>query len=477
MNFINNLKKIKGKRVNMKKSTLAIGVIAILGISYVGIAWYTGNVIEDELDNSLKNLTKKVNSLQNEFDIKITHSNDEKGIFSTKTHIKIIAESASASSSITLYDDDIIIHHGPFPLAALKQGTFSPQMAWIEYQSTQQSNPSLWKLAGNKPFAKGHINLSYSNNLTINMTTQPIVLNDEDPNYQFIEGNLELGRINYDASGKLGSEIPSFSIIIDNLNYKRHDGNEIKINNLKNSNKIDYQNGFIEAQNSVDDLFVNLKASIDTPTIELKNFVMGYKFANKTIGIEGNMDIAIDALTFGKQQMGNGSFELDVQGLDKSFLDNIPQFSWLLDTTNQPNVTNTKINVNKVHWHNASGDFNFNALIDIDNLNQMTLFDKNIDKVNQFSMNLEAPFAVLARFASQMEHHESEQITDNQLQKASNNLQLFTQMALSRSPLVTFKKGNTSGIFSELDYSKSKDQVTINGNKISKQEFLNNLNF
>ena len=107
----------------------------------------------------------------------------------------------------------------------------------------------------------------------------------------------------------------------------------------------------------------------------------------------------------------------------------------------------------------------------------MTIYDQDIDKVNLFSINLEAPFAVMSRFMSQIEAPESEQITDNQLQKTNNNLQLMAQMALSTSPLVTFKKGNTSGIFSELDYSKSKDQVTINGNKISKQEFLNNLNF
>ncbi|WP_294911305.1 YdgA family protein [uncultured Gilliamella sp.] len=461
----------------MKKSTLAIGVIAILGLGYVGIAWHTGNVIEAELDNTLKNLTKQVNSLQNDVEVQITHSNDEKGIFSTKTHIKIIAESASASSTITLYDADVIIHHGPFPLAALKQGTFSPQMAWLEYQGTEKSNPILWKLAGNKPFAKGHINLSYSDNLTINLTTQPIVLSDQDPNYQFLEGKLELGQIDYSVSGNLGFETPSFSLVIDNLNYKRHDGDEIKLKNLKVDNKIDYKNYFFEAQNSVDDLFVNLKANTDKPTIALKNFAMDYKFTNKTTGLEGNMDIAIDAFNYGKQQMGNGTFELNVQGLDKSFFDNFEQISWLLDSANNSNITNTKIDIKKFHWHNASGDFNFSALVDIANLNQMTIYDRDIDKINQLSINLEAPFAVIARFMSQIEAPESEQITDNQLQRASNNLQLMTQMALSRSPLVTFKKGNTSGIFSELDYLKSNDQVTINGNKISKQEFLNNLNF
>ncbi|OCG05945.1 DUF945 family protein [Gilliamella apis] len=461
----------------MKKSTLAIGVIAILGLGYVGIAWHTGNVIENELDNTLYNITKQVNNLQNGFKIKIAHSNDEKGIFSTKTHIKIIGRPAGIFDPITLYDDDIIIHHGPFPLAALKQGTFSPQMAWLEYQSTQQSNPDLWKLVGNQPFVNGHINLSYSDNLTINMTTQPIVLSDEDLIFQFLEGKLELGQINYKVSGNLSYETPSVSIVIDNLNYKRHDGDEIKLKNLKVNNKIDDQNYSFEAHNSIDDLFINLKDYTNKQTIELKNFVMGYKLANKTTGLEGDMEIAVDAVNYGKQQMGNGTLELNVQGLDKSFIDNSTQISWLLDSVDSSNITNTKINFKKVHWHNASGDFNFNALIDVDNLNQMTIYDQDIDKVNQFSMNLEAPFAVIARFMSQIEAPESEQITDNQLQKTNNNLQLMAQMALSTSPLVNFKKGNTSGIFSELDYSKSKDQVTINGNKISKQEFLNNLNF
>ena len=210
----------------MKKSTLAIGVIGILGLSYVGIAWHTGNVIEDELDNTLKNLTKQANSLQDYFELKIIHSDDKKGIFSTKSHIKITAEPLNGSeSSITLYDDDIVIHHGPFPIAALKQGTFSPQMASIEYQATQQSNPDLWKLAGNQPFVNGHINLSYSDDMTINLTTKPIVFTDEDFNKKFLEGKLELGRINYKVSIKYLESTPSsVSFSVDNLNYKRHDG-------------------------------------------------------------------------------------------------------------------------------------------------------------------------------------------------------------------------------------------------------------
>ena len=462
----------------MKKSTLAIGVIGILGLSYVGIAWHTGNVIEDELDNTLKNLTKQANSLQDYFELKIIHSDDKKGIFSTKSHIKITAEPLNGSeSSITLYDDDIVIHHGPFPIAALKQGTFSPQMASIEYQTTQQSNPDLWKLAGNQPFVNGQINLSYSDDMTINLTTKPIVFTDEDFNKKFLEGKLELGKINYKVSIKYLESTPSsVSFSVDNLNYKRHDGNELKINNFKVSNEFNYQNGIFESKNSVDDLVIDFKTITRKPAITFKNINVKQKLANKPAGIEGDMKITIDALNYGKQKMGNGSLDLNIQGLDKAFISDIPQLALFLDSANNSNVTNTKINIKKVRWHNASGDINFNALIDVDNLKPMTMHLQGIDTVNQFSMKIEAPFAVMARFMSQIEDPESEQITDNQLQKTSYNLQFMAQMALGRLPLITFNKGDIDGIFSELNYLKSKDQVTLNGKTISKEEFLNNLN-
>ncbi|KES14653.1 hypothetical protein GASC598I20_002190, partial [Gilliamella apicola SCGC AB-598-I20] len=49
----NNLKYNETEIINMKKTTPIIGIIAVLVISYIGIAWHTGNVIEKEIDNTL----------------------------------------------------------------------------------------------------------------------------------------------------------------------------------------------------------------------------------------------------------------------------------------------------------------------------------------------------------------------------------------------------------------------------------------
>jgi len=97
----------------MKKTTLAVGVIAILGLSYVGIAWHTGNLIESNLDKSLMQVTEQFNNSQNVFKINISHSNDEKQLFSTKTHINMTLSSKDGSFAdvLTLADKDFTIHH------------------------------------------------------------------------------------------------------------------------------------------------------------------------------------------------------------------------------------------------------------------------------------------------------------------------------------------------------------------------------
>lgn len=461
----------------MKKSKLAVGVVAILGLSYVGIAWHTGNVIEKELDNNVKNICQQMNSVQDLFELQITHDNDKKGIFSTKTHIKISVSDDEESEPTIIYDDDIIIHHGPFPLAALIHGKLTPQQAWVEFQNSEQFNPDLWQRVGNQPFIKGYVGLSYFDYLDFNLATQPVLLRETDKAYKLLQGKLDLGAIDYRLSGNIKFDNPSMSIKASKIDYQRNDGDYLMVTNLKSVNDIDYSKAYVDTQTSFDDFNLNFKNNIDTPEITIKNLNWHYKLKANSKGLDGIVNLNVDAFNYGKQEMGNGAININFKGIDKSFLQHFSKLQPLLTKIDNNTSPKTKINFRKVHWHNTEGDINFRAQIDISNFDQITALTmgSNLSKLNQFDFNLEVPYKVLGRFIAQIVNPENENITDEEFKTAVQNAQDIIEIALYKSPLFIFKKGDVEGLFTKIKYSKMSRKFTINDKKMSSDELLKNL--
>lgn len=461
----------------MKKSKLAVGVVAILGLGYVGLAWHTGNVIEKELDNSLNDICQQMNSVQKLFKLQITHDNDEKGIFSTKTHIKISINYDQRFAPIIIYDDDIIIHHGPFPLAALKDGKLTPQQVWVEYQNSEQFNPSLWKDVGNQPFIKGHVGLSYFDNLDFNLLTQPISLGESEHVYNIFQGKLDLGTIDYRFSGNIKFDKSSISIKVSKIGYQRNNGDSLLVNNLKFVNDIDYSKAYVDTQTRFDDLNFDFKTKFNTPEIAIKNLIWHNKFEANSKGLNGMVNLNVDAFNYGKQEMGNGALDFNFEGMDKSFLKHQSELRPLLAKIGNNTSPNSKVNFKKVYWHNSEGDINFNALVDVSNFDQKTALTmgSNLNKLNQFNFKLEAPYKVLGRFIAQFVNPEKENISDEEFKTAVQNVQDIIEMTLYKSPLFIFKKDEVDGLFSEMEFLKGSGQFTINGKKMNSDELLNNL--
>ena len=460
----------------MKKSKLAVGVVAILGLGYVGLAWHTGNVIEKELDNSLNDICQQMNSVQKLFKLQITHDNDEKGIFSTKTHIKISINYDQRFAPIIIYDDDIIIHHGPFPLAALKDGKLTPQQVWVEYQNSEQFNPSLWKDVGNQPFIKGHVGLSYFDNLDFNLLTQPISLGESEHVYNIFQGKLDLGTIDYRFSGNIKFDKSSISIKVSKIGYQRNNGDSLLVNNLKFVNDIDYSKAYVDTQTRFDYLNFDFKTKFNTPEIAIKNLIWHNKFEANSKGLNGMVNLNVDAFNYGKQEMGNGALDFNFEGMDKSFLKHQSELRPLLAKIGNNTSPNSKVNFKKVYWHNNEGDINFNALVDVSNFDQKTALTmgSNLNKLNQFNFKLEAPYKVLGRFIAQFVNPEKENISDEEFKTAVQNVQDIIEMAVYKSPLFIFKKDDVDGLFSDVKYLKNSEQFIINGKKMASDELLKN---
>lgn len=521
----------------MKKSIVATGVIAILAFGYIGTSMHTGNLIEENLDTDLAVFAQQVNSSQQMFNLQISHNNDEKGIFSTKTHLKVTLTQKNQiindddGSVIVLYDDDATIHHGPFPLAALANGSFSPQLAWLEFAITEKTNPTLWKLAGNKPYISGHAGVSYSDYLTVKLATESIKLTHSD--FDLIDENsvFEQGKWNIVLEKQNNSSELSIQASLDKLNLEMDKDNVISLNDLnisfkptQNTSTIDYDininrlkmkgteygsstdvgfNGLTTKGNiNYKDYKLNYQSEINRLTIstnrntssavnniELNKFVLNQQMElnPKNHTVDGSLFTSVHSIIYGKQNLGNGSLDLNFKGIDKKEIFNKSYMNYFedlevledLEDVTEDMPFNTTLTLNKLNWHNNAGDINASFLFDINDLNYLTDNDDDTsseidDKIDALQLKIEAPFDVMARFYAQFENPQYSEVTEQHVRSVKSNIKLSTEMFLGNIPFFVFNNGQTDGIFSDISLTKDSDEVQVNGKIMSKKDFFYN---
>ena len=514
----------------MKKSIVATGVIAILAFGYIGTSMHTGNLIEENLDTDLAVFAQQVNSSQQMFNLQISHNNDEKGIFSTKTHLKVTLTQKNQiindddGSVIVLYDDDATIHHGPFPLAALANGSFSPQLAWLEFAITEKTNPTLWKLAGNKPYISGHAGLSYSDYLTVKLATESIKLTHSDFDLIEDDGVFELGKWNIvfekqnnESDLTMQASLDKLNLVIDpnnvisfnglNMSFKPEQNKttvdydinisslkmksieygsytDIDFNDLTSKGNVNYKDYKISDQSEINRLTVSTNRSTSNAVnnIELNKFVLNQQMElnPKNHAVDGSLFTSVDSIIYGKQNLGNGSLDLNFKGFDKKdifkgfymdYLDDLEDF-----VEDMP--FNTTLTLNKFNWHNDAGDININFVLDINDLNYILNSGDDSSKdtderIDTLKLKVEAPFDVMAQFYAQFENPQNSEVTEQQVNSVKSNIKLSAEMFLSHVPIFVFNNGKTDGIFSDISVTKDSDEVLVNGETMSKKFFFN----
>ena len=514
----------------MKKSIVATGVIAILAFGYIGTSMHTGNLIEENLDTDLAVFAQQVNSSQQMFNLQISHNNDEKGIFSTKTHLKVTLTQKNQiindddGSVIVLYDDDATIHHGPFPLAALANGSFSPQLAWLEFAITEKTNPTLWKLAGNKPYISGHAGLSYSDYLTVKLATESIKLTHSDFDLIEDDGIFELGKWNIvfekqnnESDLTMQASLDKLNLVIDpnnvisfnglNMSFKPEQNKttvdydinisslkmksieygsytDIDFNDLTSKGNVNYKDYKISDQSEINRLTVSTNRSTSNAVnnIELNKFVLNQQMElnPKNHAVDGSLFTSVDSIIYGKQNLGNGSLDLNFKGFDKKdifkgfymdYLDDLEDF-----VEDMP--FNTTLTLNKFNWHNDAGDININFVLDINDLNYILNSGDDTGKdtderIDTFKLKVEAPFDVMAQFYAQFENPQNSEVTEQQVNSVKSNIMLSAEMFLGHVPIFVFNNGKTDGIFSDISVTKDSDEVQVNGETMSKKFFFN----
>ena len=515
----NNLKYNETEIINMKKTTPIIGIIAVLGISYIGIAWHTGNVIEKEIDTTIARVTEQINNSQNVFNVQITHSNDEKHIFSTKTHINIalLPKEEMINDKLPLIDTDFTIYHGPFPIAALKQGIFSPQMAWIEYP-IDDPKFDLVEFIGARPLITGNTSISYNGDVTLNWLTNGFRVKQNRETHFLSDLEGELGASTLTFTSKSDQSTPSIKLDLDKYHHQ-FASEYLTLNNLhftldgeKQSNQLNLALTFDKLRtNQKNKLFNNMydfdKSDLDTfmldnlitkvtidpanqdvdTQINLGNFTLIPQSSNKQPAIQleglsinqkvnlsdarvlsGSFTSSVNSIIHGQQNLGNAMIDIDYQGLDKAIFGE--EFVDVETHYNQP--IESKVKLNNFSWHNLSGDINIKGSLNITNLDQISEDDNPLDSIDNLTLHVSAPLNVLVRIFAQYWDPHHHDLVDEQVELWEQETQEMLEHMFGDSPLFKLSKGEELGLFMDIDLSKDSNEANINGQMYNKNEVL-----
>ena len=146
----------------MKKSTLAASVIVALGAVWLGGAWYTGKVAEEEYVHQFELLNQNI---QQSFSAKglsveFSHVAIERGLLSSKTRYDIVVKDPNKPESVFTLPFEGTLYHGPLPVNQLSQFNFTPTMFASVDKLTKNDKTTKWFAA-----TKGESPLSVSTSM------------------------------------------------------------------------------------------------------------------------------------------------------------------------------------------------------------------------------------------------------------------------------------------------------------------------
>ncbi|MGR3807665.1 YdgA family protein [Pasteurella testudinis] len=159
----------------MKKSSLAIGVVAALVAAWIGGSWYSGKVLQDKYPEYISNANQNVAANYNvafhgvyRFEVKNTKL--ERSLFSTEIEDQLIVTDLSDNSQL-VFPFKTTAEHGPLPLSRLSKLKLIPVLT--SAHSELAEDPSIGELfkasKGIAPYS-GDFTISYGGQIQQNST-------------------------------------------------------------------------------------------------------------------------------------------------------------------------------------------------------------------------------------------------------------------------------------------------------------------
>lgn len=504
----------------MKKSIVAVGVLAVLGGAWVGGAWYTGKMIEGQLQKSLTDAQMYLDQYAPEYNAKLKIADYQRGIFSSQVNYSFEVSDKQQSDSVSVTQK---ISHGPFPLDNF---TLSPKLAFSRTELTKQpSLDSLFEMAGGKSPVTIDILAAYSGDSDVKIVVEPLSDKSNDA-FKFsgltINGEVSVkndvqhmtmsssafkltdstSQIEYDAAKIEATQdknkVYSLDGSLGKLTIVESDEDNGKeqvvlsgftIKSQGKTGKFDMSLGQVNfgLQNiaySIDD---KSKMVIDNLAIA-SNAQEDEKFINQTV------DTTIGQMQIDGKNLGSGSLKLKLdrfdgkalQYLNKNsnqltylFLGGIPPQNESEQATGAMMLNNLmafldanpSINIAPFTWKNDKGESQMDlsltlmrpASLNAEDMNQILL-----DSVKQFSSNTKLSVPMLTEI-TRLQYELSDGLSAQDAQaQAAESVQQLVQMGVAQQLLSQQDENTVTNSFSYAD-----GMIDINGQKMPAEQFIN----
>lgn len=119
----------------MKKSAVIAGTLVVAAAAYTGASWYVGVQTEKTIRSAIDRTNARiVSTLGPDLDtqrVRIDITEYQRGVFSTEARYVLLLQNGDERTELGIADH---MHHGPFPWALVKQGDFTPLLAFSRSQ-------------------------------------------------------------------------------------------------------------------------------------------------------------------------------------------------------------------------------------------------------------------------------------------------------------------------------------------------------
>lgn len=151
----------------MKKSTLALSFIAVLGAVVTAGSWYTGNQVAQKIQEILPLANQKLKVLE-QYGIQAEMQNPQfsKGLFRSELKYDLKIGSLEDPSQSVILNGSENIYHGPLPLNRLQKLNFMPVLLSSEGKHISKDS-RLASIGGDKEVMSSQVDVSYGGEMEV----------------------------------------------------------------------------------------------------------------------------------------------------------------------------------------------------------------------------------------------------------------------------------------------------------------------
>lgn len=462
----------------MKKSTLAIAIIAGLGILWTGGAYYTGQKAETELQTLFEKNNQEIRKVFSTSGIPLQIANTnlkfERGIFSSDISYDIEITAENGEKTVLPFSGTF--YHGPLPLNLVKKFNFIPAMFSVDAALLKNVQTEKWFANNSHPFTT-ELTFGYDKNFKGKFISKLNGVIHEKAKLTLDMQSDSEG--NYQQTGKISLNIKELNIQNTELNdasvLAMNDA-KVEIHGEKPTGNFNYLANSSIIFNAEKIALNAIDSQGEEISLNTKNTEFKYQLAVKDQFVDYALAYKLDNINFNGLEIGKLQSDIEANhiyadAVEKSIENylnyqgvvppEVSQEVGLTVITNEPQLKEKGFK-----FERESGQFSADldihlAKLDITKLNQnanlLSLF-KN------FTINASLDKALFLDVVSQVAQHE-EQLTKEEADKqAQIMLDKFIHDGVKNHILV--EDGNKLKLNAKIEG----EYLNFNGQKISNQE-------